>query len=178
MSDEDRKAEAVEFVIGVLAGIGMVWRDQGFGAFVAELVGLCDAHALTEESEAAPIAADEVASINFFRQRFVAAVERLDLGETERLCGELLDKMAAVEVAPAGDRLRMLLEEMPPEGLRPLAARAVVEAVEVLHAALAEAYGQAYDLAIVAGDTVLAARARNGETEIRPCAEGSEEAAG
>ncbi|MDI1444647.1 hypothetical protein [Polyangium sp. 6x1] len=173
-----RKEEALEFVSGVLTGLGMLWDDPGFGVFVAELVRVCDGHAPPDEPEVeSKPPAEGVAAINLFRRRFSAAVERLDYGQTERLCGELLDRMMAVEVPAAGDRLRRLLEGTTPKGLRPLATRAIVAAVEALHAALAEAFGQAYDLAIVAGDTVLAARARNGETEIRPRAEGSQEAA-
>ncbi|MDI1429047.1 hypothetical protein [Polyangium sorediatum] len=174
---DHQKEEALEFVLGMLTGLGVMWGEEGFGALVAELARTVDEHAPHKEPRA-PVPAEPFAAINEFRGRLGAALERLDLGQTERLCGELLDRMAAAEVPAVGERLRTLLEGVTPDALSPPAPRPVVAAVELLHTALGAAYGRAYDLAIVVGDTVIAARDRDGGTEIRPRAVGSEEGTG
>jgi len=165
MSDESTETAPlvvawIEYLCGCVAAIADVQREP-VAALVLRLVRILGPFSSLDES------ADDSAAIVAFRDRLYAAAETRNERECETLCDEVLHHLES-ERARAGDRLRTLIQDASPAELRPEAPAGVVFAVDGLHHSLRQAYGADYDIAIVAGDRVLAARDRSALTEIRP----------
>jgi len=173
---EYTKAQAVEYVTGAVGAFAMM-LGASFGPFIRRLIEKIDEFAAPADPAMPSNAEDWETWTSAFRERFDNAVTGLNLKATEELCGELLDTMADMEIEarPAGERLRSLLALATPEEISPLAPDPVVVAFNELANALRKAYGEDWDLAIIGGDRVLAARDRSAETEIRPRAMGAQE---